>query len=130
MLVSVTRLRLRSVVYLLPFIIASRRIARQAENSPGNLGIELRKTRRLAFWTLTRWQNRETMASFRGSGPHRRAMPKLKRWCDQAAVASWESGDEAFPDWNQAQQRLAECGRLSAVLYPSPEHAQGRIVVD
>ena len=129
-MVSVTRLRLRSVVYLLPFIIVSRRIARQAKNTPGNLGIELRKTRRLAFWTLTRWQNRETMASFRGSGAHRRAMPRLKRWCDQAAVASWEAGEEALWDWNEARQRLAERGRLSSVLHPSPEHAQGRIVVD
>ena len=130
MLLSVTRLRLRSFLYLPSFIIASRSITRQARNTPGNLGIELRKTRGLAFWTLTRWQNRESMASFRGSGAHRKAMPKLKRWCDQAAVASWETDDEVFPDWNEARQRLAERGRLSLVLYPSPDHAQGRVVVD
>ncbi|MDX1529678.1 MAG: hypothetical protein R3337_13705, partial [Gammaproteobacteria bacterium] len=102
MLVSVTRLRLRSFICLLPFIITSRRITLQAGNTPGNLGIELRRTRELAFWTLTRWQNRKARAFFRGSGAHRKAMPRLKRWCDQAAVASWETADEAFPDWNQA----------------------------
>ena len=130
MLHAVTRLRLRSVVYLLPFVIASRRIARQARNTPGNLGIALRKTRGLAFWSLTRWQNLESMASFRNSGAHRKAMPKLNRWCDQAAVASWEAGDEVFPDWNEARRRLSQGGRLSSVLHPSPEHAQGRIIVD
>lgn len=130
MLVSVTRLRLRSVVYLLPFIIASRRITRQAKNAPGNLGIELRKTRGLAFWTLTLWESRESMDSFRASGAHRSAMPKLKHWCDQAAVASWEPPGNELPDWNEAQQNLAERGRLSSVLHPSPEHAQGRVVVD
>ncbi len=130
MLASITRLRLRSFLYLLPFIISSRRIARQAEIMPGNRGIRLRKTRGLAFWTLTLWEDREAMEFFRGSGAHRRAMPKLKHWCDQAAVASWETQGEDFPDWNEAEQKLAQQGRPSLLFHPSYEHAQGRIVVD
>lgn len=130
MLASVTRLRLRSFIFLLPFIVNSSRIARQAENSSGSRGVRLRRTRGLAFWTLTLWDDCEAMESFRQSGAHRSAMPRLKNWCDQAAVASWETRGEDLPDWSEGSQKLAEEGRLIPVLHPSPEHAQGRIIVD
>lgn len=130
MLASVTRLRLRSFRYLLPFIIHSRRIARQAEAAAGNRGVRLRKTRGLAFWTLTAWDDRESMQSFRRSGAHRTAMPKVQHWCDQSVVASWQLDSDQFPDWTEGRRQLMDNGRLSRVLHPSPEHAQGRIVVD
>jgi len=56
-LASVTRLRLRSFLYLIPFIIYSRRAARQAGTTEGNRGVRLRKSNGLAFWTLTLWEN-------------------------------------------------------------------------
>lgn len=130
MLASVTRLRLRSFIFLLPFIFNSRRIARQAENTAGNRGVRLRKTIGLTFWTLTLWDDRMTMRSFRQSGAHRSAMPKLQYWCDQAAVASWEMQGEELPDWSEGRQKLADEGRLIRVLHPSPDHSQGHIVVD
>ena len=130
MLASVTRLRLRSLRYLLPFLINSRKIARQAEASAGNRGVRLRKAEGLAFWTLTLWDNREAMESFRRSGAHRTAMPKVRHWCDQAAVTSWETPGDGVPGWEEGTRRLEQSGRLSRVLHPSPEHAAGRIVVD
>lgn len=130
MLASITRLRLRSVVYLLPFIIGSRRIARQARHAAGNGDVRLRKTAGMAFWTLTLWESIELMQSFRRSGAHRRSMPKLQRWCDQAAVASCGTQGDDFPDWGEGRQKLLEAGRLSKLLHPSPEHIKGGIVVD
>lgn len=130
MLASVTRLRLRSFLYLIPFTIYSRRAARQALGIEGNRGVRLRKTKGLAFWTLTLWENRAAMESFRRSGAHRSAMPKLQHWCDQGVVASWETQADEFPSWEEGRQKLSESGRLSRVLHPSPEHAAGRIVID
>lgn len=49
--VSVTRLRVRSARFLLPFLWQAVRSALQAKRSRGNLGVRLRKTRGLAFWT-------------------------------------------------------------------------------
>lgn len=130
MLASVTRLRLRSFLYLIPFIIYSRRAARQAGTTEGNRGVRLRKSNGLAFWTLTLWENRATMESFRRSGAHRGAMPKLQHWCDQSVVASWETQADEFPSWEEGRRKLAESGRLIRVLHPSLEHAAGRIIVD
>ena len=70
--VSVTRLRLRSARYLMPFMIYALMSSRQARRSRGNLGLKLLRDANRAFWTLTAWQNEEDMRSFMMAGSHRR----------------------------------------------------------
>lgn len=41
------------------------------------------------FWTITAWENAETMNTFRTSGAHLAVMPKLLNWCDEASVVHW-----------------------------------------
>jgi hypothetical protein len=56
-LVAVTRLRIRSVRFVLPFGWYSWRSFRQAKHAPGSVGVRLRKAEGFAFWTLTGWQD-------------------------------------------------------------------------
>ncbi len=110
-LVSVTRLRLRSLRYLLPFLWYAVPAARQAKQASGNLGSQTRVTGGLVFWTLTLWQDETAMKMYRDSGVHLQAMPKLRRWCDQSASAHWQQEPAEFPSWPVAEERLRELSR-------------------
>ena len=105
-IVSVTRLHLRSVRFLPAFFWYSNKSARQAKKTAGNLGVNLRKTNGLAFWT----------------------MQKLPYWCDEAAFADWEQDSSQRPSWEEAAQRLGASGRLARVLYPSARQKAGKVV--
>src|SRR5436190_399991 len=112
MIVSVTRLRLRSIRFLLGFIIDARRSERQAQSTAGCLGTRTRKTAGLAFWTLTFWESEASLRAFVSGAPHRKIMPKLVDWCDEAAVARWVHDEASRPTWDSATTRLREHGRL------------------
>jgi hypothetical protein len=125
--VSVTRLRLRSARYLVPFMIYALMSSRQARRSRGNLGVKLLRDANQTFWTLTAWQKDEDMRSFMMAGSHRRAMPTLLDWCDEASVAHWSQETSELPRWDQAHRKLVEQGRPSKVRFPSSDQVAGRI---
>ena len=110
MIVSVTRLRLRSFLYLIPFIIRAQALSKQALGSAGCRGVRTRKTRGLAFWTLTLWDDEKSLRAYVSTSPHRDAIPKLSTWCDEAAVTHWLQESGAAPDWKLATEKLAESG--------------------
>jgi hypothetical protein len=60
------------------------------------------------------------MKSFMLSGAHRRAMPKLRNWCDEASVVHWTQPDSNLPPWEEAMDRMLREGRTSKVDHPSP----------
>jgi hypothetical protein len=126
-LVSVTRLRIRSFRFFLPFAWRTWRSFRQAKHAAGNLGVKLRKAEGLAFWTMTAWRDEAAMNAFRIASPHRNAMPKLLNWCDEAAVVHWNRESAELPDWETAEGRMAESGRLSKVNRPSADQRAGRL---
>src|ERR1700747_1134547 len=101
-IVSVTRLRLRSIRFLLSFLWYTLRVSRQAKRAPGNMGVTLRKTDGLAFWTLSMWRTIETMKKFMFTAPHRKAMQGLPHWCDEASFSDWEQATTEWPLWNYA----------------------------
>src|SRR3954468_7379469 len=117
--VSVTRLRLRSARFVLPFVWFALRSRRQAAMSPGNFAAEARRARG-AWWTLTVWTDAAAMRAFMLSGTHKQAMPHLRHWCDEASLTHWEQDDAHLPPWTEAERRLAHEGRVSAVNSPSP----------
>jgi hypothetical protein len=126
-LISMTRLRLRSLRYvpeLLWHIYAS---ARQARRAPGFLGGTLAGEKIRGFWTITAWEDEAAMRAFRGADAHHRVMPKLLNWCDEASVAHWEQDSATLPDMEEALRRMVADGRLSKVNHPSPDHAAGII---
>ena len=91
-LVSITRLRVRSFRHLPAFLFGSLRSAREAKNASGNLAVSVLSDANLAFWTRTLWDNERSMRAFMVAPAHRRVMPKLLQWCDEAAVTHWLQG--------------------------------------
>jgi hypothetical protein len=126
-LMAVTRLRIRSYRFLVPFAWQAWRSFRQAKQAPGGFGVKVRAAEGLAFWTLTAWQDEAAMHAYRSARPHRDAMPKLLEWCDEAAVAHWHQASAEFPGWDTAERRLAESGRVSTVNHPSADQQAGRL---
>ena len=121
--ISVTRLRVRSFLYLPEFLWDTAKSVRQVQRSSGFLGGRLLVNAPYVFWTMTAWQDEAAMNAYRTGGAHRKAMPKLLNWCDEAAVVHWTQEPPEIPAWQQAQQHMAEKGKLSKVNHPSPAQA-------
>jgi hypothetical protein len=120
-LVSVTRLRVRSWRYLVPFIFFALRSSRQAKRAEGNLSVSLLRDANRAFWTRTVWTTESAMKSFMLAGAHGQAMRQLLEWCDEAALVHWTQESDMEPDWQEAYRRLQKDGRRSKVNHPSPD---------
>lgn len=121
--ISVTRLRLASWLTVPAFLTASDKSARQAKAAAGFVEGRLLLDHGRVFWTLTAWKNVTAMRAFRDTGLHADIMPKLAEWCDEAAVAQWQTPDGALPSWTDAHRRLIAEGRASRLNRPSARHA-------
>ncbi len=121
--VSITRLRVRSIRFLPFFVRYAYRSVRQVKTSPGFQCGGLLADRSWTFWTMTAWENQESMRRFMTTGSHSAAMPRLLDWCDEASVVHWEQAEAALPTWTEADQRMRASGRVSKVRNPSPQHA-------
>ncbi|WP_353072905.1 DUF3291 domain-containing protein [Tunturiibacter gelidoferens] len=121
--ISLTRLRIRSILYLPVFAIYTVRSLRQVKKAPGFHTGALLPDRSWTFWTMTAWDERESMRQYMTTGAHKSAMPHLMHWCDEASVAHWEQEQTSLPSWEEADRRMRESGRASKVNHPSPEHA-------
>lgn len=98
------------------------RSAQQAKRAAGNLQTKLVWDANLTFWTLTAWESETAMRSFMTTGDHRRAMPKLLNWCDEAAVVHWHQETDELPSLLEAHRRMVSEGRISRVNHPSADH--------
>ena len=126
MIISMTRLRLRSWWHVAGFARHTLATLRQAAGADGFIDGRLLAGGRLTFWTVTRWSQDDAMRRWRAEGAHGRAMPFLMDWCDEASVARWEQPDGApFPNWPDCHQRMASRGRPSLVRLPSNAQRAG-----
>ncbi|MCJ2009387.1 DUF3291 domain-containing protein [Methylobacterium sp. J-092] len=120
--ISITRLRIRSWRFMPPFVVDTLRSLSQTKAAPGFIGGSLLADRKRTFWTLTLWTDQSDMRRYMISGAHRKAMPKLLGWCDEASVAHWTQEAEDIPTWDEAAERMRSEGRVSKVRHPSPQH--------
>jgi heme-degrading monooxygenase HmoA len=120
--VSVTRLRVRSVRFIPAFFWYAIRSQRQVRSAIGFQGGALLADAKWTYWTLTAWDSLEAMRAYMTAGAHRKAMPKLTNWCDEASVVHWQSDGQQIPDWREAAERMQRQGRPSKIRYPSPDH--------
>jgi hypothetical protein len=118
-LVSITRLRVRSLRYLPAFLLGSLRSAREAKNASGNLAVSVLSDAHLAFWTRTLWTDERAMRAFMLAPAHRAVMPKLLQWCDEAALTHWLQDSLDPPSWQEVHRRLQQEGRTSKVDHPT-----------
>jgi hypothetical protein len=126
--VSITRLRVRSWRYLVPFLVYALRSARQARGAAGVLHVALLRDAHRTFWTRTLWTTEAAMKAFMLAGVHRQAMPRLLDWCDEAALVHWTQEDADPPEWSVAHRRLQQEGRPSKVRNPSEAQTKYEIV--
>lgn len=120
--VSATRLRIRSWRFLPAFFLSTLDIRAELRRAEGFLGGSLLADRRRAFWTLTVWQNAEAMQRYILAGAHKRAMPKLAHWCDEACIVHWEQTSAEQPDWSEVHSRMLAEGRASRLSHASISH--------
>lgn len=121
--VSLTRLRIRSFRFVPLFLIHAFRSRRQVKKTSGFQQGALLADRSWTFWTMTAWDSQESMRQFMTTGSHKKAMPHLLHWCDEASVAHWEQQEADLPSWAEADKRMRAGGRASKVSNPSPQHA-------
>ena len=117
--VSITRLKVRSIFYLIAFMRANEASVKQLVTTPGFLAGKELTDKGLKFWTLTIWQDDSSMKEFRNSVPHRKAMQKLPFWCSEASYFHWTQEEASLPGWNIAAERLIKEGRLTKLRKPS-----------
>ncbi len=125
-IISVTRLRLRSIRFLPRLYWETRKIRLSLETTPGFLRGKLLADRNRTFWTMTVWKDVESMRAFRNSGVHAAVVPKLDKWCDEASVVHWEAEDDKLPTWREAHRRMIEAGKLSPLRFQSEDHRARR----
>ena len=120
--ISITRLRIRSPRYLLAFYVETTLSLLQVKRACSNRGVRVLPDAQNVFWTATAWENEAAMKAYILAGSHRRAMPKLMEWCDEASVVHWKQDTAQLPPWSEAHRRMQAEGRRSKVKHPSPAH--------
>ena len=121
-IVSITRFRARAIWFVPMFIIHAQRSIAQIRNAKGCLSMALLKDKDHAFWTMTLWADEHAMKVYTTSGSHRKAMPRLAEWADEASVVHWFQDHAKRPDWNEASRRMRAEGRPSKLRHPGPHH--------
>jgi len=124
MFLSLTRLKLKSFRFLFPFLISNTKIAFQVSKSTEFIKGKLLVDTHLTFWTLTAWQDQKSMNTFRTTGAHLKAMPKLSKWCNEACVTHWDQTEEDMPSWEEAYEKLNAEGHFTSLKWPSALHCQ------
>lgn len=125
--ISVTRLRLKSPLYLPVFMWNNFLIIWQTINTPGFLSGKILQDAHQTFWTITAWDEQAAMKIFRNSSAHRSAMPKIQDWCDQASVVHWRQAETSLPHWAEVHQRLITDGFLTRLTHPTQAHIERNI---
>ncbi len=126
-LVSVTRLHLKSPLYGPAFLWHTALSTWQIINTPGFLGGKLFGDARGGSWTLTTWASKSAMQNYRNCGAQRQVMPYIQKWCDEAVVVHWEQADSNLPDAVEAHRRMVETGHFTRISTSSTAHLERRI---
>jgi hypothetical protein len=124
MFVSVTRLHLISPFYLPAFLWNTLLSSLQLINTPGFKGGKILRDAKQTFWTMTAWEEQAAMKIYRNEGAHRKVMPKIQEWCDEAWVVHWQQEDSNLPSWGEVHQRMLTEGYPTKLSQPSPAHIQ------
>ncbi|MDQ2946801.1 MAG: DUF3291 domain-containing protein [Acidobacteriota bacterium] len=116
-------MRIRSIRFLPFFAVHTLQALQQVKKASGFQTGALLQDRDWTYWTMTAWDSQESMRLFMTTGPHKKAMPHLMNWCDEASVAHWNHEGSALPTWQEANRRMRDSGRASKVRKPSSQHA-------
>lgn len=81
---------------------------RQLASSPGLIGYSLdAQPFAKKFWTLSVWENQQSLMDFVGRIPHSRIMQLLAPHMQKTQFSQWQlSASNIPPDWSAAKARL------------------------
>ncbi len=106
MIIVATELHVRNFWHFFEFAFISARSMKQAKNSAGIVYASSSNKGWKIGYTLTVWESRDTMLSFRNTGIHKKAMSKIRKLSTQYKTLVWE--DDTTPKWQEARSRLDE----------------------
>ncbi|HUR67259.1 MAG TPA: hypothetical protein VMZ03_12995 [Chitinophagaceae bacterium] len=112
MLIVATELHVKSFWNFFEFLKHSGRSIKQAKRMPGVISVKASIKGWRIGYTLTFWENKEAMHSFRNSGAHKIAMTKTRKLCSRYKIFAWEAA--RAPSFEEAKRILA--GRQFTVL--------------
>jgi hypothetical protein len=122
-ILSMTRLRLKSIKLVPQFMWASETAVPQLRTASGFLCGKFLAELNLAMWTASLWFSGENMRAFYLSGAHRSLMPKLKDFACEAMVGHIIYDSSELPSWQFIYEELCKEGRYSdALSEPSDNH--------
>ncbi len=75
---------------------------------------------------MTVWRDGHAMRAYTASGAHRKAMPHVVDWADEASVGHWTQAGSDLPKWPEAVRRLREEGRRLTLRYPVANYTEQR----
>ncbi|MGW0665105.1 DUF3291 domain-containing protein [Streptodolium elevatio] len=109
-LVMASRFELTSLTHVPAFLVKSMSSWNQIKTAPGAYGASLiAQPLRRVFYTLSAWQNRDSLYRYAKADPHGDAMRAMRPAMRSFTHVFWEAGSGELPiTWNEAKQRLAE----------------------
>ena len=107
---DVSYLPLNSFRAMPKFMRYTYQIRRQLADSEGLIGYSLdANVPGRKFWTLSVWEDEESLMRFVGRNPHSRVMTDLLPHMGQTEFIHWKiSGSSIPPDWEEAKRRMRE----------------------
>ncbi|HMU46454.1 MAG TPA: DUF3291 domain-containing protein [Chitinophagaceae bacterium] len=106
MILVATELHVRSFWKFFPFARHATRSMKQAKNSPGIIHASVHNGGWRIGYTLTAWENKDSMMQFRNTGAHKIAMQKISRLSHQYKTMMWEATE--VPTWKEAKKKLQQ----------------------
>lgn len=124
MYLSMTRLKLKSTAYLLPFFIQNEQVIRQLRTSKGFLKGKQLATPNLSMWTVTLWSSKEDIRAFYLSGSHKQVMKNINKWSSEAVAGHQEIDFIELPSWQEIRNKLIAVGHFANLEKASSAHSK------
>jgi hypothetical protein len=105
------RFRLRPIRFDPFFVLHTDRTIAQIRKADGFVAGAVQRDAALAFWTLTVWRDQHAVRAYGASGAHRKAVPHLAVWADEASVGHWTQPGSDLPECPEA---VVACARKGA----------------
>jgi heme-degrading monooxygenase HmoA len=105
MLISITELHIKNLWKFPLFMWHASRSAKQSQNAEGNIKTLLNGGW-LRGYTITAWEDIDSMMQFRNAGDHKEAMHNMRQVASAYRSMHWET--DVIPTWKEAKIKLGE----------------------
>lgn len=116
---SMTRLKLKSPLYLIPFFIQNEKILSQLRATQGFIKGKVLAAPNLSMWTVTLWKSEQDIRTFYLNGEHGETMEKINEWSSDSAICHQLIESDEIPSWENIRLQLIKSGRFRDLTEPS-----------